>query len=463
MYDVIIEELADYVWQEQPFGQLAMETARLCLADALGCAAAGYATDACKKIAASFFPKNQVDPDWVCHAFPSPWELDPIQAAFSLGSMIRWLDFNDTWLAKEWAHPSDNLGGILPIAELASRKRKLRLSELLSALIKAYEIQGVLSLENSFNQVGIDHVILVKVATAAVAAKLLGGTKEQIAAAISQAFVDLGPMRTYRHAPNVGSRKSWAAGDATSRGVFFALLCVCKGEQGYRGAIETPKFGLEDVLLRGKSLILGRPLGSYVVENILFKVAFPAEFHAQTAVEIGFVLHNAVKDRLDSIEWIDIETHEAAVRIIDKSGKLQNPADRDHCLQYMVAVALLKGSLTAEDYEDEASQNPMIDLLRSKMHVRENFEFTKSYHDSNRRGVPNAIKITFSDGTATERHFLEYPLGHRMRRAEATPLLWQKFAKNLEKSLSNEQIEQLMPIFQDPKEENTSWIGRAWS
>jgi 2-methylcitrate dehydratase len=371
------------------------------------------------------------------------FELDPVTAAFSIGAMVRWLDFNDTWLAAEWGHPSDNLGGILAVADYLSRRPgadrvPLTVGDVLTAMIQAHEIQGVLALKNSFNRVGLDHVLLVRVATTAVATHLLGGNREQIVNAVSNAWLDGGALRTYRHAPNTGSRKSWAAGDATSRGVRLALIALT-GEMGYPSALSTPTWGYEHVLFEGRHIELERPLASYVMENVLFKISFPAEFHAQTAVEAAMRLHTEVAGRHEEIAQIVIETQEAAVRIIDKTGPLANPADRDHCLQYMVAVPLLFGRLTADDYEDRIATDPRIDSLRAKMVVRENAQFSIDYLDADKRAIGNSVQIFFTDGSATERIVVEYPIGHRRRRSEGIPVLREKFSRNLATRFDREQ------------------------
>jgi 2-methylcitrate dehydratase len=364
------------------------------------------------------------------------FELDPVTAAFNVGAMIRWLDFNDTWLAAEWGHPSDNLGAILAVADYLSRGRRaagrapLTVGDVLTAMIKAHEIQGVLALNHSFNRVGLDHVLLVRIASTAVATQLLGGTREQIVNAVSNAWLDGGALRAYRHAPNTGSRKSWAAGDATSRGVRHALLALA-GEMGYPSALTARTWGFQDVLFKGKPIALERKLGSYVMENVLFKISFPAEFHAQTAVEAALKLHAEVAPRFDSIERIEIETQEAGVRIIDKTGPLANPADRDHCLQYMVAVPLIFGRLTADDYEDEIARDPRIDALRAKMVVTENREFSRDYLDPEKRAIGNALQVFFRGGARTARVAIGYPVGHRRRRAEGIPLLLEKLNASL--------------------------------
>ncbi|HET7921137.1 MAG TPA: bifunctional 2-methylcitrate dehydratase/aconitate hydratase, partial [Gammaproteobacteria bacterium] len=375
-------------------------------------------------------------------------------AAFNIGAMIRWLDFNDTWLAAEWGHPSDNLGGILAAADYLSRQRladgktPLTMRDVLVAMIKAHEIQGVLALENSFNRVGLDHVLLVRVASTAVVTHLLGGTREQVIAAVSHAFIDGGALRTYRHAPNTGSRKSWAAGDATSRAVRLALIALT-GEMGYPTALSAKTWGFYDVLFKGNAFKFQRDYGSYVMENVLFKISYPAEFHAQTAVECAMTLHPQVKDRLDDIEKVLIETQEPGVRIIDKTGPLANPADRDHCIQYMAAVPLIFGRLTAEDYEDKVASDPRIDALRSKMEVRENEKFTQGYYDPAKRYIGNAIQVFFKDGSKTERVEVEFPIGHRKRRAEGIPVLVNKFERAIAGRLPDTQREAVKALCAD--------------
>jgi len=369
-----------------------------------------------------------------------------VQAAFNLGSMIRWLDFNDTWLAAEWGHPSDNLGGILAAALLMEKRQcRVSLRDVLTAMIKAYEIQGCLALDNSFNRFGLDHVILVRVATALVTSTMLGASRQQVFNAVSNAWVDGGSLRCYRHAPDTGSRKSWAAGDATARGLWLTLLAM-RGEMGYPHALSTPGWGFQDSLLHGKQLTLAQPLGSYVMQNILFKVAFPAEFHAQTAVEAAIRLHALVRERYDDIGRIVIETQQAGMRIINKTGTLNNPADRDHCLQYMVAIGLLHGNLSSEDYHDNRAADPRIDHLRSCMEVIENPDFTRTYHDPTRRAIANAVQVFFNDDSQSERIAVEYPLGHRQRRDEALPLLHKKFRNNTSNYLDKDSCEQVLML-----------------
>ncbi|NNC65203.1 MAG: bifunctional 2-methylcitrate dehydratase/aconitate hydratase, partial [Gammaproteobacteria bacterium] len=374
--------------------------------------------------------------------------------AFNTGAMVRWLDFNDTWLAAEWGHPSDNLGGILALADYLSRQQvargdePLRMSDVLTAMIQAHEIQGGLALKNAFNRVGLDHVLLVRIATTAVAARMLGGTQEQIVNAVSNAWIDGGALRTYRHAPNTGSRKSWAAGDATSRGVRLALMAL-QDEMGYPSALTADTWGFQDVLFGGSPVELERELGSYVMENVLFKISFPAEFHAQTAVEAAMTLHAQVRDRLEDIREIVIESQEAAVRIIDKTGPLDNPADRDHCLQYMVAVPLIFGRLTADDYEDAVAVDPRIDELREKMTVTENESFSVDYLDPDKRAIGNAVQIFFNDGTHTERIAVDYPVGHRRRREEGIPLLLEKFESSLNTRFDETQVKGILEACSD--------------
>ncbi|WP_300318255.1 bifunctional 2-methylcitrate dehydratase/aconitate hydratase [Accumulibacter sp.] len=432
--DQILVAIADYVLDFRIESSAAFNTARYCLIDALGCGLEALAYPACAKLLGPIVPGTIVP-----HGARVPgtsFQLDPVQAAFNIGTLIRWLDFNDTWLAAEWGHPSDNLGGILATADWLSRTRiasgqpPLQMRQVLEAMIKAYEIQGILALENSFNRVGLDHVLLVKVATAAVCTWLMGGGRQQIINAVSQAFVDGQPLRTYRHAPNTGSRKSWAAGDATARGVLLSLFSV-KGEMGYPTALTARTWGFYDALFKGQAFVVSRPYGSYVIENVLFKISFPAEFHAQTAIECAIELHPQLLGRLDSIVKVVIRSHQSALRIIDKQGPLHNPADRDHCLQYMVAYALIAGQLTAEAYEDQAAADPRIDALRAKIEVVEEPAFSRDYLDPGKRSIANAVQVFFADGTCSEELVAEYPLGHRRRRAEGIPVLLEKFRKHL--------------------------------
>jgi len=431
--DTLLNAITDYMVDYPVNSNAAYHTARYCLLDSLGCALHALQYPACTKLLGPIVPEATLPNG--ARVPGTPFELDPVSAAFNIGTMIRWLDFNDTWLAAEWGHPSDNLGGILAVSDYISRRNEkhgdkpLTINDVLTAMIKAYEIQGILALENSFNQVGLDHVLLVRIATTAVVTHMLGGNREQIINALSNAWLDGGALRTYRHAPNTGSRKSWAAGDATSRGVWHALIAM-RNEMGYPSALSAHHWGFLDVLFKGSTFRLNQPLSSFVMENILFKISYPAEFHAQTAVEVAIQLHPQVQPRLQDIKTITIETQQAGIRIIDKSGPLDNPADRDHCLQYMVAIALLFGRLTANDYEDDIASNPSIDELRQKMTVSENSQFSKDYLDPCKRSISNAITIHFSDGTSTNRLTVEYPLGHKRRREEAIPLLKQKFINN---------------------------------
>jgi 2-methylcitrate dehydratase len=441
--DELLVQIAEYVSSPPRFSDLAFETARLALLDSLGCAVLALTFPDCGRLLGPIVPGTTV-PNGV-HVPATGHVLDPIKAAFDIGTAIRWLDFNDTWLAAEWGHPSDNFGAILAAAEYSSRigTAPLTVHDVLVAAIKAYEIQGIVALTHSFNRLGLDHVLLVRVASTAVATHLLGGTKRQIGDALSQAFVDGGALRTYRHAPNTGSRKSWAAGDATSRAVRLALLTL-HGELGYPTALSASRWGFADVLMAGEPLQLARPLGCYVMENILFKVSFPAEFHAQTAAEAAIQLHPAVRDRLSEIERVEIVTQESAVRIISKVGPLHNPADRDHCLQYIVAVGLLFGTLTAEHYEDVVAADPRIDALRERMVVAEEPRYSVEYLDPAKRSIANSVQVFFADGTFSKRVEVEYPLGHRRRRAEALPHLLAKAQTNLATCFSSSRVQQIL-------------------
>ncbi|MGE4336033.1 MAG: bifunctional 2-methylcitrate dehydratase/aconitate hydratase [Pigmentiphaga sp.] len=436
-WDQVLVDIADYVLQYEIQSELAYQTARNCLIDTLGCGLEALEYPACTKLLGPIVPGTIVPNG--AKVPGTPYQLDPVQAAFNLGAMIRWLDFNDTWLAAEWGHPSDNLGGILATADWMSRqavavgKPPLTMREVLTAMVKAHEIQGCLALENAFNQVGLDHVVLVKVASTAVVAQLLGLDRDEVINAVSLAWVDGQSLRTYRHAPNTGSRKSWAAGDATSRAVRLALIART-GEMGYPTALTAKTWGFYDVLFRGEPFRFQRPYGSYVMENVLFKISYPAEFHAQTAVECAMTLHRQLAAQgksADDIAAIRVRTHEACIRIIDKQGPLNNPADRDHCLQYMVAVPLLFGRLQASDYEDEVAADPRIDALRARITCREDPEFSQAYHDPERRAIPNALTVELKNGTVLDEVVCEYPIGHRRRREDGIPLLEAKFRKNL--------------------------------
>jgi 2-methylcitrate dehydratase len=433
--DPLMVEIAEYAASYIPVSKAAIDTARYCFMDTLGCALLALRFPECTKLLGPIVPGALLNNG--ARVPGTDWQLDPVQAAFNIGAMIRWLDFNDTWLAAEWGHPSDNLGGILALADYLSRtkQKSLTIGDILQAMIKTHEIQGVLALENSFNRVGLDHVLLVRVATAAVAAALLGASQDQSISAVANAWTDGGSLRVYRHAPNTGPRKSWAAGDATSRGVRLALMAM-QGEMGYPSALSAKTWGFHDVLFRSKAIGLARPLGSYVMENVLFKVSFPAEFHAQTAVECAVKLHEQVKNKLDEVERIHIMTQESAIRIIDKTGPLHNPADRDHCIQYMTAVGLIFGELRADHYEDRFAQDPRIDSLRDKMIIIEDARYSEDYLDPDKRSIANALQVFFKDRTATEKIAIEYPIGHRRRRAEAIPLLIKKFDDNLNSRLA---------------------------
>jgi 2-methylcitrate dehydratase len=451
--DSVLVTLADYAHSAVIDSAAAYETARYCLMDTLACGFQALKYPACTRLLGPVVP-GAVMPGG-SRVPGTSYELDPVQAAFNIGAMVRWLDFNDTWLAAEWGHPSDNLGGILAVADYLSRRsvmegqKPLTVRDLLTAMIKAHEIQGVLALENSFNRVGLDHVILVRVASTAVVTAMLGGTRDQVINAISNAWIDGGALRTYRHAPNTGSRKSWAAGDATSRAVRHAFIAL-KGEMGYPSALTAKTWGFYDVLFKGKPFTLPQPLGSYVMENVLFKISYPAEFHAQTAVECAMQLHPLVKDRIGDIERITIETQEPGVRIIDKTGPLANPADRDHCIQYMVAVPLIFGRLTAEDYEDTVAGDPRIDALRARMEVRENTTFTQEYYAPDKRYIGNAVQVHFRDGTSTPRVQVDYPIGHRKRRAEGMPVLVKKFEQSVAAHFQPKQTARILNTFNDP-------------
>ncbi|MEZ0600632.1 bifunctional 2-methylcitrate dehydratase/aconitate hydratase [Paraburkholderia sp. IW21] len=435
--DQVLVEIVDYVLDFPIDSTLALETARHCLIDTLGCGLEALTYPACTKLMGPIVPGTIVPNG--AKVPGTSFQLDPIQAAFNIGAMIRWLDFNDTWLAAEWGHPSDNLGGILATADWLSRcaiaagKQPLTMKDVLVGMIKAHEIQGCIALENSFNKVGLDHVLLVKLASTAVVGQLIGLTRDELINAVSQALVDGHALRTYRHAPNTGSRKSWAAGDATSRAVRLALIAKT-GEMGYPSVLTAKTWGFYDVLFKGNEFKFQRPYGSYVMENVLFKISFPAEFHAQTAVEAAMTLHmqlNAVGKRVEDISKITIRTHEAAIRIIDKKGPLNNPADRDHCIQYMIAVPLIHGRLTAADYEDSIAQDPRIDVLRARMECVEDAQFTKDYHDPEKRSIANALTIEFNDESTFDEVVVEYPIGHKRRREDGIPLLVEKFKTNL--------------------------------
>ena len=447
--DQVLVDIAEYVDAYAIKSDAAWETARYCLMDTLACGFQALDYPACTKLLGPVVPGATMPGG--TRVPGTSYELDPVQGAFNIGAIIRWLDFNDTWLAAEWGHPSDNLGGILAVADYLSRKRRgeggapLRVRDVLEGMIKAHEIQGVIALENSFNRVGLDHVLLVRIATTAVVTKMLGGTREQIINAVSNAWIDGGALRTYRHAPNTGSRKSWAAGDATSRGVRHALIALT-GEMGYPSALSAKRWGFWDVLFGGKDFTFPQGFASYVMENVLFKISYPAEFHAQTAVEAAMALHEKLAGRLDEVKEVVIETQEPGVRIIDKTGPLDNPADRDHCIQYMVAIPLIFGRLTAADYENDVAGDPRVDALRDKMRVKENERFTKDYYDPQKRYIGNAVQVYFKDGSATSRVEVEFPIGHRKRRDEGIPVLVKKFESSLKGKISDSQFEKLTAL-----------------
>jgi len=458
-YDLVLQDMADYLLNYSITSQEALDTARNCLMDTLGCALLALRFPECTKHLGPMVEGTQVPQG--ARVPGTSYRLDPVKAAWDFGCALRWLDFNDTWLAAEWGHPSDNLGGILTVADHLSQKRAaqgkppLLMRSVLEAMIQAHEIQGILALENSFNRVGLDHVLLVKVATTGVVAKMMGADREQLLSALSHAWVDGQALRTYRHAPNAGSRKSWAAGDATSRGVRLADMAM-RGEMGIPSALTAPQWGFYDVLFSKADkdqLVLNQSYGTYVMENILFKVAFPAEFHAQTAAEAAVILHTEVRGRLDQISRIEITTHESAIRIISKTGELNNPADRDHCLQYMIAVPLMLGDLKAEHYEDAFHEaNPMLDQLRKKMQVIEDARYSREYLEADKRSIANAIQVFFEDGSETRKVAVEYPLGHRRRRKEGIPLLEKKFLANLSTSFVSKRSDAIFTLCKDQKQ-----------
>jgi 2-methylcitrate dehydratase len=448
--DKVLEKIASYAKDASIKSAEAYETARYCLMDTLGCGFEALEYPACTKMMGPIV-KGTTVPNGA-RVPGTQFQLDPVQAAFNIGAMIRWLDYNDTWLAAEWGHPSDNLGGILAVADWLSRNGKpLRMKDVLTAMIKAHEIQGVLALQNSFNRVGLDHVVLVKVASTAVVSSLLGLSKEETTNALSHAWIDGQSLRTYRHAPNAGSRKSWAAGDATARAVRLALIAQT-GEMGIPSALTAKTWGFYDVLFKGKPFKLARPFGSYVMEQVLFKISFPAEFHSQTAVECAMVLFQELTKAgrgIEDIKRIKIRTHEAAIRIIDKKGPLNNPADRDHCIQYMVAVPLIFGRLTAGDYEDGIAKDPRIDALRAKIVCVEDKKYTRDYHDPAKRSIGNAITIELKDGTRLKEVACEYPVGHKRRRKEGMPLLVEKFKVNLASRFPEKQQKAILELCMD--------------
>ena len=460
-FDQVIVDIVDYVLQYKITSPLAYETARYCLLDTLGCGLQALDFPACTKLLGPVVPGLSMRNG--ARVPGTSYELDPVTAAFNIGAMIRWLDFNDTWLAAEWGHPSDNLGGILAVADWMTRNgHKLTMRNVLTAMIKAHEIQGCIALENSFNKVGLDHVVLVKVASTAVVAQMLGLSREQCLNAVSLAWVDGQSLRTYRHSPNAGSRKSWAAGDATSRAVRLALIAQT-GEMGYPSVLSAKMWGFYDVSFQGKAFEFQRPYGSYVMENVLFKISFPAEFHSQTAVEAAVTLHKQLEARgktAADIKRVVIRTHEACIRIIDKQGPLNNPADRDHCIQYMVAVPLISGNLRAEDYEDDVASDVRIDELRAKILCVEDPQFTADYHDPEKRSIANALTLELNDGTYLPEVVVEYPIGHRLRREAGIPLLLEKFRMNLARRLSPAAQEKILAAAADPMQLETMPVDK---
>ena len=459
--DDVLVKIAEYVLNKDIESSEAYNTARNCLMDTLGCGLLALTFPDCKNLLGPYIEGTQV-PGGV-RVPGTKHVLDPVKGAWDIGAIIRWLDFNDTWLAAEWGHPSDNLGGILAAADylsqknLAEGKEALSMKDVLTNMIKAHEIQGVLALENSFNRVGLDHVVLVKVASTAVISSMFGLNKDQTIDALSQAWVDGQSLRTYRHAPNAGPRKSWAAGDATSRALQLVLLTQ-KGQIGYPSVLTAPTWGFYDVQFKGNSFSLPRDFDSYVMENVLFKISFPAEFHAQTAVEAAVILHEQVKEKFDEIEKILITTHESAIRIISKKGILNNPADRDHCLQYMTAIGLLKGDLVAEDYEDDVASDPRVDQLREKMFIEEDNRYSQEYLEADKRSIANSIQIFFTDGSSTEKIEVEYPIGHRRRREQGIPLLVEKFERNLATQFSDQRCQEILSLCLDQESLETTSV-----
>ncbi len=461
--DQLLVDIADYIVDYKVESEAARNTARYCLMDTLGCGLLALKYPACTRMMGPVVAGATMNNG--ARVPGTSFELDPVMASFNIGCMIRWLDFNDTWLAAEWGHPSDNLGGILATADYISRKNlvedkaPLMIEDVITAMIKAHEIQGVIALENSFNRVGLDHVLLVRIATTAVVTGMLGGSKEQIINAVSNAWIDGGALRTYRHAPNTGSRKSWAAGDATSRGVRHALIAMT-GEMGYPSALSANNWGYADVLFGGNEFKFTQGFTSYVMENVLFKISFPAEFHAQTAVEAAITLHEQIKDRFGEIDKVVVQTQEAGIRIIDKTGPLDNPADRDHCIQYMVAIPLIFGRLTADDYEDDVADDPRIDSLRDKMEVTENKQYSINYLDPEIRSIGNSIQIFFKDGSSTDNIEVEFPIGHRRRRAEGIPLLEDKFERNLKTRMPDSQVKSILAVCADQHQLNKMAVNK---
>jgi len=453
-FDQVLVDIADYALAYEIKSAEAYNTARLCLMDTLGCGFEALSYPACTKLMGPIVPGTVVPNG--AKVPGTPYQLDPVMAAFNIGCMIRWLDFNDTWLAAEWGHPSDNLGGILAAADYLSRcrvavgKKPLAMRGVLTGMIKAHEIQGVIALENSFNRVGLDHTVLVKVASTAVVTAMLGGSRDEVINALSNAWIDGQSLRTYRHAPNAGSRKSWAAGDATSRAVRLALMALT-GEMGYPSALSAKTWGFYDVLFKGKPFKFQRKYATYVMENVLFKISFPAEFHAQTAAECAVRLHPQVGPRISEVKKVVITTHQSAIRIIDKKGALNNPADRDHCIQYIVAIGLLKGGLAATDYEDDVAHDPRVDALRAKIVCVEKKQWSRDYLDPGKRSIANAVQVFFKDGSQSENVAIEYPIGHRRRREEGVPLLVAKYKTNLARRFPAKQQAAILELCMDQK------------
>ncbi len=448
-FDSVIADISDYVLDFDGRGSAdTMQTARYCWMDTLGCGLYALKYEACTRLLGPIVPGAEMAGG--ARVPGTAWELDPVRAAWNIGAMVRWLDYNDTWLAAEWGHPSDNLGALLALADYQARTSRpdLTMGDLLSAMIRAHEVQGVLALENSFNRVGLDHVLLVRVASTAVTAAMLGCSRDQVRNAVSNAWLDGSSLRTYRHAPNTGSRKSWAGGDASARGLFLSLTAH-RDEMGYPSALSASGWGFQDVSFGKNPVTLARPLGTYVMDNILFKISFPAEFHAQTAVECALQLHAQVKDRLDDIERVELATQESGDRIINKTGPLDNPADRDHCLQYMVAIPLIFGRLTAEDYEDDVASDPRIAALREKMVCRENERFTREYLEADKRAIGNSVQVFFKDGSSTDCVAIDYPVGHRRRRDEGIPLLVEKFERYLHGALPEDSASRILELCSD--------------
>ena len=450
-FDRVVQDIIDYVMHyDVTTSAEAMQTARYDWMDTIGCGLLALNYPACTKMLGPVVPGATMQGSGA-RVPGTSYELDPVRAAWNIGAMVRWLDFNDTWLAAEWGHPSDNLGAIMALADYQSRsgmregKPSLNMKDVLIAMVKAHEVQGVIALENSFNRVGLDHVMLVRIASTAVCAHMLGCSRDECMNAVSHAWLDGSSLRTYRHAPNTGSRKSWAAGDASSRGLFLALMAQ-RGEMGYPSAITAKGWGFQDVSFGGNRLEFSQEYATYTMENILFKISFPAEFHAQTAVEAAIILHPIVRERLDDIDKIVVKTQESAQRIINKVGPLDNPADRDHCLQYMIAIGLIKGDLCADDYEDETANDLRVDALREKMEVSEDRRFSAEYLQADKRAIGNAIQVFFKDGSATDNIVVDYPVGHRRRRDEGIPLLEAKFERNLRGCISQKNARQILEI-----------------